>query len=444
MRSVVRRAAAAAALALGVSAWTPYAAAEPPQPVDLGGAPVDASTDAGQPTRLEAGLWSTTIGPAAPAYFRYERQIKDSTVHIGVVAAPQTVDGDGVNLAAGASVEDAAPVDCVSDSASSDYTTPFALVGAEVAVGGAGPDDQCSASDSLVVEVGRYSSSSTGDLPVAIKVVEEAPVSLPGAEIPDDDALRYELPDPVEPADGPGGSDSFGGAPLLDPGDGPVTVEATIAQGAEALWRVPVDWGDQLVVRGDLAAVEQDTEQTEADPLNDVTVQLHLIQPSRDVYALTKSEDYSYGTYGAEDAVFVAAGYPLRYGNRSSDVEPTLPGDQWVAVSVEPAAEDAAPLDVPVTLTFAVTPTDAEPPTYPGAVLDPAANDGPSGYSRDRPFLVGDGEFSAVASGNPFTPDGDNGDDWWGPRRGVGLGVGVVSLACCAVGAVWLTRRRVR
>lgn len=424
-----------------MSAGTSAAGAEPPHPIDLGGEAVDASTDAGAPTRLEAGLWATTIGPAAPAYFSYQRRIKDSTVHVGVVAAPQTVEADGVSLAARVPTEDSAPVDCVSDSVASDYTTPFALVGSQVVVGGAGPDDQCSASETVVIEVGRYSSSSTGDLPVAIKVVEEAPVASTGAPIPDDDQLRYDLPEPAQrPADKPGGSDSFDAAPVLDPAGGPVTITAIVTQGAEALWRVPVDWGDQLVVRGDLPALADDAE--EPDPLTDVTVQLHLLQPSRDEYAVTKSEDYTYGTYGTEPAVFVAAGYPLRYDNRAEGVEPTLPGDHWVAVSVEPPAEDAAPLDVPVTLTFTRVRTDAIAPTYPGAVLSPGSESGPAGYSPRQPFLVGDGMFSAVASGNPFASEEPDDADWWGPRRGVGLGVGVVSLACCAVGAVWLTRRR--
>ncbi len=284
-----------------------------------------------------------------------------------------------------------------------------------------------------------------GELPLAIKVVEEAPVAQEGEPIPDDDELTYRLPQPAErPADGPDGSDSFDAAPELDLRDGPLTIGTTIPEGSEALWRVPVDWADQLVVRGDLPALE---ETEEPDPLSDVTVQLHLIQPSRDVYALGKSDSYTYGTYGTEPAVFVATGYPLRYGNRSRDVEPTLPGDEWVAVTVEaPATEGAAPLDVPVTLTFALTRTDAAAPTYPGAVLNPADDDGPPGYSPETPFLVGDDEFSAVASGNPFTPDSESADDesWWGPRRAVGLGVGLVSFACCAVGAAWLTRRRAR
>jgi hypothetical protein len=113
-----------------------------------------------------------------------------------------------------------------------------------------------------------------------------------------------------------------------------------------------------------------------------------------------------------------------------------------VALSVE-RAQDREPVSATVDLTIAVTNVDDASPTYKDAVLSQGGGAGPDGYSAGTPYLVGDGEFSAVASGSPVADD-DADDGWWGPRRGVGLGVGVVSLACCAVGAVWLTRRRAR
>ncbi len=440
MRSVARGAAVVAALALGVGAWTPYAAAEP---VDLGGQPAQGSTNPVDPTPLDAGLWTTMLGPEPqPQFFTYERQIQASTVHVGVIGAPQTQESDGISVAATVPTpDDAAGADCGSADATSSSTYPQAVLGAEVIVGDEdSAEDPCRTAAVVTIRVTRYSSLAD-DLPVAIKIVEEAPVSGRGSEIPEDDTLAYDPPEPAEPRDQPAGGESFDDAPVLDVAAGAVTIDAQVTEGTERLWRVPLDWGGQLVARVDLAGV--DTE----DELYSLDVQVELVQPSRDVFALTESGEYSYGYFGEEPAMLLAGANPLRYGNRFRDIEPTLPGDYWVAVSVEPAPVDGerGPVDVPVRLTIEVAETDVDAPTYQEAVLGQGGGAGPDGYSPETPYLVGASEFSAVASGNPFTPaDDDDDETWWGPRRGVGLGLGVVSLAGCVVGAAWLTRRRAR
>jgi hypothetical protein len=433
---IVRGAAAVAALTLGLGAWTPSAVAEPP---DLGGRPVDGSTNPAEPTPLDAGLWTTELGPQSqPQHFSYQRQIEDSTVHVGVVGTPRTPDYDGFTVSASVTTPDEpSGVDCGSGDASSDTTFFDAAIGDEVLVGDEDDaDDPCRSAATINVKVERYSTSSIEMLPIAIKIVEEGPVTDPGPSLSDDAELEYDVPEPAEPADGPQGSESFDDAPHVDAHDGPVTIAAEVTEGSTLLWRVPVEWGAQVVVRGDLPTVPAD------GPLAGASAQVRLVQPSRDVFALTKSEQYYYGDYGEEPARLVAASHPLRYDNRFSDFEPTLPGDLWVAVSVE-RAQDREPVEATIDITIAVTDVDDASPTYKDAVLSQGGGAGPDGYSAGSPYLVGDGEFSAVASGSPVR-DEDGDDGWWGPRRGVGLGVGVVSLACCAVGAVWLTRRRAR
>ena len=434
------RGAAATALALGLSAWAPYGVAAPVADdgsVDLGGEPVDSSTDSAAPIALDAGLWSVALNPGTQTqYFSYDRQIDDSSVHVGVVGAAFSPGSDGVYLSTHVpSPESPEPTGCGEDYES---TSSPALVGAAVIIGDESEGDPCLAADTITIEVERYSSSSTEELTAAIKIVEEAPVSDPGSALAETEDLGYDVPDRVEPRTDVPGAASFGDAPVVDVDGGAITVAAEITQGTELLWRVPLDWGDQLVVRGDLPEV------TSEDPLLNTSVELDLVQPSRDVFAIAKSEDYTYGTY-AEDPPdrLVLATYPLRYANRDRDLDPTLPGDYWVGVSVEPPAEGEEPVTAPIELTFAVTTTDAAAPTYQRAVLGQGDVDAPTGYSADTPFLVGDGEFSAVASGNPFSPDdADDGDAWWGPRRAAGLGVGVASLACCLAGALWLRARR--
>src|SRR5215207_10105317 len=287
VRSVARGAAAVAALALGVGAWTPYAAAET---VDLGGQPVEGSTDSATPTSLDAGLWTTMLGPQSqPQYFSYERQIEDSTVHVGVVGTPRTPDYDGFYVYATVETPDDPAVDCGTGDASSDTAYFDAPIGDEVIVGDEdAADDPCHSADTVTVKLERYSTSSIEMLPVAIKIVEEAPVTDQGAAIADDAELEYDVPEPVDAAGGPQGSDSFDDAPVVDAHDGPVTIAAELTEGTTLLWRVPLDWGDQLVVRGDLPTVPAD------GPLAGASAQMKIVQPSRDVFALTKSEQYDY------------------------------------------------------------------------------------------------------------------------------------------------------
>lgn len=427
----VRRAAAVAAAGLVLGAWVSPASAE----VDLGGQPVEGSTNSAEPTEIGPGLWTTDLGVQAQVqHFTYARQVQDSTIHVGVVGAPQNHDGDGFELSTTVpGADDPVPVDCGGDYDTSASSTPHAVIGAAEVVGD--ESEECRSADVVTIMVRRYSSSSAGELPIGIKVVEEAPATSPGEPVPDGEELTIRPPGPVEPVSTPQGAESFDAAPLVDASGGPVTIAAEVTEGTEVLWRVPLDWGDRLAVTADLAA-------TEDEQLLDTTVQLHLVQPSRDVFDPAAGDYYSYADFTAEDERAVVGTYPLRYDNRTVDLLPTLPGDHWVSVAVEAPDEGQPAVDFPVELTIEVTSTDAEPPTYQGAVIAQGGNDGPDGYSADTPYLVGDGEFAADASGNPFVPEDGDDDTWWGARRAAGLGLGVVSLACCAVGAVWLRARR--
>ncbi|WP_183095445.1 hypothetical protein, partial [Nocardioides stalactiti] len=427
------------ALAIGLAAGAPVAAAEP---VDPGGRPVEGSTDEGAPTPLDAGLWTSTLGlQTQPQYFSYERQIEGSTVHVGVVALPRTPDYDGFTIATTVpSADEPEGVDCGTGDASSDSSFYDAPIGDEVLVGDEdSAEDPCRTAGTITVRIERYSTSSIEQLPIAIKVVEEAPVTDPGTPLADDAELAYDVPEPADPVDGPRGATAFDDAPLVDTSGGPVTLATDITEGSTLLWRVALDWGDQVVVRGDLPAVPAD------GPLatGSVSVQVRLVQPSRDVFALSHGEDYYYGDFGVEKVSIVAASHPLRFDNRYRDLEPTLPGDYWVAVSVE-RAQDREPVPAPIDLTFDVTRAegaDEDGPTYKDAVLAQGGGAGPGGYSARTPYLVGVGDFSAVASGSPVgAPDDEAG--WWGPRRGLGIGLGVVSLACCVSAGLWLRRRR--
>ncbi len=446
-----------ALLAAGASlAWltltTGYAvaAAEPPAPIDLEGASLpggEGSTNPADPTTVGPGLWADTLGPSTAQnahHFTYERRIKDSTVHVGVVAAPTSTESDGLKIDVGVVEADGTVTACGSETDSPTYNVPYGLVGVAVEVGPTTADatdrPACLRADTLQLVVSRGTYTNPSELPVAIKIVEEAPVS-GAASLPEPgEEIALDVPDAGEPRE-LRGADSFEGAPQLDPVSGGTTVSTDLAQGTEQLWRVGVQWGQQLVVR---ASAPRGDEAELEGRYSGIPLRVRLIDPRREVFALNADVEgqSADGAYTAEEAVELVAGSrPLLYRNRFDDHLPVVPGDFWIAVSAAPADADAEqePLDVPVEVTVAVSGKPGGEPSYPKVVVAPDDSAGPDGYSPDKPFLVADGTFSAVASGNPVVSDED--DAWLSGRRWAGLGLGAVSAACLAAGLVRLRAR---
>jgi hypothetical protein len=130
------------------------------------------------------------------------------------------------------------------------------------------------------------------------------------------------------------------------------------------------------------------------------------------------------------------------YLNRFDGEVATVPGDYWFSVSVSSPGEGLEPVPVPVRLVVSVTGEAGEEPGYPDDVLAPGGGEGPAGYSPDEPFLIGENDFSAVASGSPVVTEGDEDAGWLDPRRGAGLGIAALSLVLCGLGAWRLTVRR--
>jgi hypothetical protein len=435
-------------MVVGATALAPYGVAAPlaaAQPVDLGGEelPAGSRTDAGNPIEITAGLWADELGSGGSGthYFSYRRTMAGSTVHVGVVGTSAEPSSDSLEVTASAGENE-----CDSDSESPNSSTPWSAFGAVVTVGPPDPgteDDPCLETETVAITVARTTSGTGTDLPIAIKVVEEAPAQVDaegsGLPVPEEE-VRYQVPDAGSADDLTGGT-SFDDAPLLDPVADGVTISTAIAEGEERLYRVPAGWEQQVVAAVRVPALEDE------EIFDGPTVDLRVVEPLRNSITTSETDATTYGDYGTEPLELTVGTRPLRYLNRfdSSVGVPVLPGDFWVAIAVEALPEDAErdPLSVPVELTVAVTGQAGEgAPSYPENVPSPGGGPTPDGYSPDTPFLVGDGRFAAVASGNPVSADEDD-DSWWGARRAAGLGLGVVSLACCAVGAVWLARRRV-
>ncbi len=429
---------AAAAVMLLVAASGPAAAAPAAEEaLDLGGSPLpggSASTDPGAPTELEAGLWADTLAGGGPAHqFVYTRTMDSSTVHLGVAGAPTDPDGDAVAIEA---LEEGGE-SCGTDDATSGYGTPQAVIGAAVDVGPSEPgtrDELCVDSSTVTFTVGRGSSSSTTDLPIAVKIVEEAS---PGA-----DAADFPTPAPSNPVGAPDGggeerldgATSFADAPEIEGGTG---YSLDLPEGGQRLFKVRLGWGQSLDVR---AAVPAQSAELQEQFIN-TTVTLGLVDPMRNAFSAEVDDATSSVTYGSEAQVLSEGVPPLLYLRRFDDAVAALPGDYWVVLNAQPAV-DREPLDIPVTLTVQVRGDEAGAPTYPERVTGPGGSEPPDGYAADTPFLVGAGTFSADPSGNPPpSASDDGGGDGFGPRRIGGAALLVVSLGLCVAGALRLRRR---
>jgi hypothetical protein len=420
----MRTAALLAVLALGVAPAAAGASAGPaPSSVELGGSPVpDVSTDPGNPVELDAGLWRDTLGagssPQATHQFRYTRRTELSTVHIGVVSSAAGESSDQVQ------VEASAPdgTTCGSDTSSSSSSYPGAPFGAGLVLQGADEDDfnsSCLRSGSIDFTVAQGSTSSTAELPVAIKIVEEAPLDGEVSSLPaePDPEPALSVPDPEGDPAPVEGTAAFGDAPLLE--DGSYADEGV--EGRVRMYRVSLDWGQTLAARVDVPVMAPD--QAESTYGFGPQVQLSLLGPTR-VPLGSHDDAEPTGSLDDEDAaVLTEATGPVRYRSRYASSAAYLPGDYWVAVSVG-TTSDEAPLRFPYTLTVEVQ----------GEV------EGTPAYDTDeKPFLVAPDAYSDVASGNP-APSEDEEATPTG-RRLAALGLGVFGLVCCALGALQLRRR---
>lgn len=431
-----------ASASAAVGATTP--APDLPDPVDLGGTRVEVSTNPQEPTPLTAGLWADTLsGPGAPPanahWFSYRRTMQYSSVLVGVTAT-SSADSDSLDV----TVFDPQGTVCTQDSTSSNSSIPASAFGVLASVP---PDDlgatedPCVSADHLDVRVTRGSSTAEGDLPIALRVVEEAPVRGTEEDLPPIiEAPTVSAPDPTAPSPVDGATSSFDDAPDLEPG---ATVSDAVPEGGEHLYRVRLDWGQALAVQVDLPA--QDEATVEALVGDTPDVDLTLFDPLRNSFDTGHDLAVTDESFGEEAVSLFDGTRPVTYLNRFDDGLVSVPGDYWVSVSVAPPYDPARePVEVPIEVTVDVTGEVGEAPSFPEAVLSGNGERGPDGYARTTPYLVDVGDFRAEVSGTPDVADeratGSEGDET-DVRRTAGLALGAASLLSILAGALLLRRR---
>lgn len=424
----------AAVAALLVVVAVPAAAADVDDPVALGGAEIDASTDRARPLEVTAGEWADVLGSPADGadrhYFSYRRVQPDSTVHVSVVAAGRPADGfssEQVDLAASVGEEN-----CGKASGSAWAAATWATFGTRLAVGPGDYDpdtrrqerDSACLNEEVRFEVGRGSAASGDkpDLPVRIKVVEERPLT--AADLPEaiDATESWRAPSVTgEPREVTGGAAPGRAAELVEGRSA-----TTVAEGQERFFAVPLGWGEGLRLRVTSPALEELPKGRYSAP----KVRVALLDPlGNDVESPLEGTTEN-GSVSTSSGLELGHGsLPVRYLNREDGNAGYLPGVYLVSLAVAGPPDDAAPLDLPLVLDIEVTGSREDAPPY----------------AEEPAFLVAPDTWRETPSGAvPGDVGGSEGDeDGIGGRRVAALGMAVGGLFALVLGVVLLRLRAV-
>lgn len=418
----------------GVLGVAPVAAASAavdagPAPADardvLGGEPVDASTDRSSPTEVSTGLWAVELPGGAdpkPLQFSYERKWEFSTVHISVTGVDSPNDAVSIDSRPAGASEDSTTEDCGSSSEDSSSTEEWASVPftTQITVISDDLDSPCMG-DEIEFAVGRgsYVSEPVPELPVTVKVVEEQRVTAEEASSlppPVDSTPTYQAPAEQSPESVDGGA-SFADAPEISDG----TVSGSISQGETRFYKVPLDWGQTLSAKAVFEPITPaDPDSFYGGPDAGLAVYTAMRNEAGDDFSTVEPS----GTLDdVQTLTLTNAAGPVRYNDRFGSRVVSLPGYQWVAVTLEGVDEDGGePISADYTLTVEAQGEVQGAPAYK--------------FPDEKAFRIGEDDYSDYASGNP-PPAADESSArlWWA------AGLGLVGIACLGAGAVSLRRR---
>lgn len=390
---------------------------------------LEISTDSANPVEIEPGMWSDVLAPAPSSAheFVYHRSVNASAVHVSVLGIVGVGDGVEISTSAGR-VEDCGSASFERTGYAGWEQVP---VGTRVRVEETDRSSECMLKTvPLRIRVQRKSSSTVKeDLPIRIKVVEEAPLGNPN------DATNGQLPEAAstnETFDAPEAGSSrdvqpatgFDDAEELSSG----TVTATIHPGEAHFYRAQLGWGQTLAARAEVEPLPLPTgDQTPvngpdlalvvADPLRN-TIDPNLAEIDERVTTLFEQPDEL-----VEPVVATTGFGPVTWLDRYSNRTAYLPGDHWVVVTVQDDGEEDPDLPITYELTMEVQGEEQPAPGY---------SEGTAG------FLTSPDSWSDFASGHR-TAAGDDGS-WLSAKRTIGLGLVLGGVVCLGLGG-WRVRR---
>nr|WP_281386318.1 VWA domain-containing protein [Jiangella mangrovi] len=409
------------------------------RPFDLTGTPIKGAATPDDAPTISTGQYLDTFPQEGSLWYRVERTVPNSTIHVGVTHRSIAFGamGDWVNVSTHHPGDDPGSLGLCGERSS----FPLGTLGYTSATSWVeNADNPCNTADVVYVEVAPQK----GDLaaePVEIAVYEEPPLADPsgGDLFPRPQEPAWTPLEPGEPVTGVVPGTSISNAPVVSDG----TYAFDINLGETQVVAIPLDWGQSLQAQFDSAlptgeslATHGPTVQISGPVRDDARVDLFGREPS----------DWTDGVWGA----FPAGTTSYRIGtltqtvgylHRNGGAGASIPGLRYVQVSFDTSGD---PMEYTLTLKTngtagetAPTYADVDGLTPPAA--DSALVDGGSGGSGDE--QVTDLPTDEV-TGEPDTENqaltSDDGDSSGTPWLTIGLAAaGVLALG----GAGALMRR---
>ena len=364
------------------------------------------------------------LGPQSqPQFFTYERQIEDSTIHVGAIGAPADGRLRRLRLAATVATTEGPTRSTAVPARVDRLVGPYGLIGGQVIVG----DEETPPPRRAAPPAPSTSSSTATRAPAAgspgrrSRSWRRRPSPTRGAADRRASELDYVVPERADPPRRPQGAASFDDAPVVDAHDGPVTIDTPSRRGHEPCVAGAARLGRPARRARSTCRPPRGRRRRARLPQRLREGRDHPAQPGR--LRLTRSRTRATADYGEPNGPgWSRRAYPLRYDEPLlRDVEPMLPGDHWVSVTVAAAPEDRG---------AARRPDGAHPRGDAGPMRPRRPTRTPSSPRAGAPGRTATRRrrrtSSATESSPPSRPatrsrEGDEADDeWWGPRRGVG------------------------
>ncbi|GAB3018693.1 hypothetical protein GCM10011376_00100 [Nocardioides flavus (ex Wang et al. 2016)] len=330
------------------------------RPFDLDGTPL-AGGDSATPTPIGAGLWSDSVGTTSQTserWFSYTRTMPGSTVRVGLASlGGDPEEWDTVRVATSTPLGDS----CGTDSGFKNINSAE-LLGAEIAVGAPQSDEDCVASDELLITVSRsLDHLGRGQAPFSLQVVEEPPVDGESLPEPDDwNNIDFEPPAVTGDPEPVTGGDSFATAPALVDG----AYRGTIVPGETQAFRVEVAYGQTLSAR--LRTPAASPALREQIGMLGPYASLRVYSPMRGEVVMS-GRQISPGGFAARSVAGVMGVQTpeVRYNNRvgSSTLSSSLPGYYYVVFAAD-ADSSGESYEMPFRLDLQVRGEEAGVPEY--------------------------------------------------------------------------------
>lgn len=401
------------------------------RPFEVDGTPIEGGTEL-DPTPVGAGRWADTLaqgdsGEDAVRWYRYERTIPGSTLHVGASSL-----GGRSRDALRVEIKDESGSACTVGTFSAKLLVSSALVVAGTA---SGPDSSrinadCLDAEALLVEVARGEGTFAGDgeAPFSLELVEEPPVEdVEALPEPVEGLPAIEIPTtPGEPEPTRGGS-SFGTATPLEPG----AFAGSIVAGETQVWRVPVDWGQSMSAR--VVLPETTGAAGEAFGARGPFASVAVHNPVR-ATVVTRGDTQTTGFSSSAGTTQISGGTgEVRYLNRAERNNANLAGDYYVEYAVD-EDDRGEGLELPFRLEIAVEGEVSGVPEYVEAG-GPVTGTAP----EDEAGTEADTEAAPESAPQATGADGDGGVPL---LLLAAVALGVLAVAGVTAGVLLLRRPR--